>query len=104
MSVERRVVDGVSVRPSLEHSLWLAAIALFGIGDLATTIYFIVAHGAAETHPIGAVAIDQFALWVLVSWKVASFVAFYAFSRAVPREYAVGAPIGLTLFGAFTST
>jgi len=83
---------------------WLFAIALFGVGDLVTTIYFIVEYGAVETHPVGAVAIDQFGLWVLVPWKAAALVGFYAFYRLVPRPYALGVPIGLALLGAFTST
>ncbi|ELY73215.1 hypothetical protein [Natrinema pallidum] len=91
-------------RPSLEPACWLFAIALFGVGDLVTTIYFIVEAGAVETHPIGAVAIDQFGLWVLVPWKAAALGLFYGFYRVVPRPYALGVPIGLALLGAFTST
>jgi len=84
-------------------TVWLVAIALFGVGDLVTTIYFIVEYGAVETHPVGAIAIDQLGLWILVPWKAAALALFYGFYRAVPKPYSLGVPIGLALLGAFTS-
>lgn len=94
----------IYVNISLETALWLFAIVLFGVGDLVTTIYFILEYGAVETHPIGALAIDQFGLWILIPWKGAALAGFYAFYRVVPKPYALGVPIGLALLGAFTST
>ena len=82
---------------------WILAIALFGIGDLVTTIYFIAEFGAVETHPVGGAAIDTLGYWALVPLKVLALGVCYALYRVAPREYAVGVPIGLILLGAYLS-
>lgn len=89
--------------PSLERGLWIAAIALFGVGDLVTTVYFIVEFGAVETHPVGGPAIDALGFWALVPLKAIAFAVCYGLYRLAPREYAVGVPIGLILLGGYLS-
>ena len=89
--------------PDLERRLWILAIALFGVGDLATTVYFIVEFGAVETHPIGGPAIDVLGFWALVPLKAIGIAVCYGLYRLAPREYAVGVPIGLILLGGYLS-
>ena len=89
--------------PRVERSLWIVALLLFGVGDLVTTVYFIVEAGAVETHPIGGPAIDLLGFWALVPLKAIAVVICYGLYRLAPREYAVGVPIGLILLGGYLS-
>lgn len=99
-------LSGLLERPTrdMSTSLWLIAIALFGLGDLVTTIYFIEFYGAVETHPVGAAVINDAGYWALVPLKGLAFAFLYALYRAVPKPHAIGVPIGLILLGAYLTT
>jgi len=88
-------------RITIDDSLWIAAIALFGVGDLVTTVYFIVEFGAVESHPIVAAGLEAAGgLWILAPWKGAAIAVFYGMYRITPDSMAIGVPLGLALLGA----
>jgi len=88
-------------RPRVQ--LWALAVLLFGIGDVATTLYFIATTPATEANPVVATVIGVAGLWVLVPWKVLTVALFYGLYRATPNEWQVGVPIGLVLVGGVVS-
>jgi len=96
-------VEAAAESRQFTQSLWVLAIALYVVGDLVTTIYFIVEHGAVETHHFGSMAIDHLGLWMLVPLKFAAVGVCYAIYRIVPDPYPIGVPVGMILLGVFTS-
>ncbi|WP_226043313.1 hypothetical protein [Natrinema sp. DC36] len=88
--------------PSISTTLgvWLLAVALFGIGDTATTMYFLSTSVATEGNPLVAPALEAVGLWILIPWKTAAIGLFYGLYRLVPDDMAIGVPIGLALLGA----
>jgi hypothetical protein len=85
-------------RLSRKNQLWLLAVLLFGVGDLATTIYFLSQGMNFEGNPI-AVMVLQHGYTYLVAWKVVVFAMFYVLYRGVPRNFQSGVPFGLALIG-----
>lgn len=84
---------------NVDRVLWALSIGLFGVADLASTIYFIGELGAIESHPVADVAIETLGLWILIPWKAAAIGLFYAAYRIVPNPHSLGIPIGLVLLG-----
>lgn len=82
-----------------DAQLWLAAVLLFGVGDLATTIYFLSAGLNVEGNPLAVAVLQHGYLWLVV-WKVGVFAGFWLLYRHAPREIRIGVPLGLTLLGA----
>ncbi|APX98743.1 hypothetical protein BB347_18735 (plasmid) [Natronorubrum daqingense] len=80
--------------------MWIFAVALFGTGDLATTIVFIEIGAGVEGNPIVAPVVESVGTWILVPWKFAAIGVFYLGYRVVPKQIRIGIPIGLTLVGA----
>jgi Mn2+/Fe2+ NRAMP family transporter len=91
----RWTTDGV-----LHRNWWIVAVALFGAGDLALTLFGLVSARAVEAHPIAGRLVATYGVWVLVPVKIAVVGAFYGFYRATPREFRIGVPLGLSLLGA----
>jgi len=87
--------------PSYAPTWWLFAIVLYGIGDTATTLYFIHAGLGVEKNVLVAPILEATGLWILVPWKAAAIGLFYVGYRLVPDDVAIGVPIGLALLGAF---
>lgn len=94
----RRIRLPFSPADPTRGALWTVAVLLFGIGDLATTIYFIDIGIAVEANPIGASIIDYGYEWLVV-WKLLVLALFYGVYRVVPRRVDVGVPVGLLLVG-----
>lgn len=80
--------------------LWVLAVALYGGGDLLTTVFGVSSGRAVETGVVAAGLVDHYGLGVVVPLKLGSFLAFYLLWRAVPNPHAVGVPLGLALTGA----
>ncbi|MFC6720885.1 hypothetical protein ACFQGT_00365 [Natrialbaceae archaeon GCM10025810] len=91
-------------RPTPTVGTWTLAILTFGIGDLATTLYFLSSGQLVESHPIAASILESTGLWILVPWKAAAIAVFYALYRLAPRQYRIGVPVGLTLIGTMITT
>ncbi|AGB31774.1 hypothetical protein C488_14982 [Natrinema pellirubrum DSM 15624] len=103
-SVAHRLRVGYQqIRHSRPSRLWLAAIALFGVADIATTTYLVTTTPFAEGNPILATLFAEFGVWVLIPIKAVGFVFFYGLYRVVPRTWRVGVPIGLALLGCVVS-
>jgi len=98
-----QLLEDVLSRPRVRSGLWALAVLLFGIGDVATTLYFIATTPAAEANPVVAAAIEAAGLWVLLPWKLITGALFYGLYRLTPREWRVGVPIGLVLVGGVVS-
>lgn len=85
-----------------DRSLWTAAVALWVVGDLATT-WLGLRLGAVERHPAAAQAIEAGGPAVLLPMQLAAlalFVAAYVSLGSVGVRERVGIPIGLALLGA----
>lgn len=82
-----------------EVRLWLAAIALFGVGDLLTTAVGIGLDGVQEAGPLTALVIDRYGLASMVALKTGVLGGFYLLWKRAPRKYRVGVPLGLALLG-----
>lgn len=80
--------------------LWVAALSLFALGDVAITVVGIQYLGAVEAAPVAAGAIGEFGLLVLVPIKVAFVAATYVAYRLVPASVRIGIPFALAEFGA----
>lgn len=78
--------------------VWLAAVVLFGLGDLGLTLVGL-ASGHAEVHPLAGTAVITYGPLVLIPLKIAVIALFYLIYRLTPDEFDVGVPIGLTLIG-----
>lgn len=94
-----RVAPSMLSCPAVHQALWTLAVATYGIGDAATTIYFVATTPALEYNPVVAAVIDRAGLWALVPWKAAAMTLFYGLYRITPATYRVGVPIGLVVLG-----
>jgi len=77
---------------------------VFGVADLATTLYGIGTGVAVETSPIPALVLGSVGLAGLVAWKAVGLAVWYSISRASERVLPGGHPgvvIGLTLYGGY---
>ncbi|SDQ25849.1 hypothetical protein [Natronobacterium texcoconense] len=92
-------VDWALALPSVHHSLWILAVLTYGIGDLASTLYFVSTAPVVEAHPIAAHVTASVGHGILVPWKMAAFLLFYGLYRITPSDYRIGVPIGLVLLG-----
>lgn len=87
------------VTPRVATVLWVLAIGTYGVGDLATTLYFIFTTPVVEGHPIAGPVAESVGHWILVPWKALAIGLFYALYRVVPSPYRIGIPIGLVVLG-----
>ncbi|SNZ05008.1 hypothetical protein SAMN06269185_0749 [Natronoarchaeum philippinense] len=84
-------------------SLWVLAVAVYGVGDLASTLVGLQL-GATESNPIPAALIELspgfLAVVVVLSlWKAATMAAFALVAWRLPSPYAAAVPAGLCLIG-----
>lgn len=81
--------------------LWGSAIALYGVGDIVTTLMGLQTAGVNEAHPVSASILGAYGPAGMVATKaVVIGVAMWASKNVVPREWAVGVPVGLSALGA----
>ncbi len=88
----------VEYRTQMISRSWLAAIATFGVGDVATT-WIALEAGAVEGHPLAAPLIHGLGAWMAIPIKLVAFAVFLGIYRAAPRDVRVGVPIGLSAIG-----
>lgn len=80
--------------------LWGAAAATFGLGDIVTTHYGLQQAGVEEAHPLSDLVLGVGGTPAMIAVKVVVFaVALYAAGNVVPRDWAVGIPVGLLMLG-----
>lgn len=87
-----------------EGALWLAAVALYGVGDTATTVVGLTSGRGAEAGPIAAGLIEAHGFPGLFVLKVVTFGAFYLLWRLVRTPGRVAIPLALLVVGAFVTT
>lgn len=85
--------------PNTVVSLWLIAIAFFGVGDLVTTVIGYSITGVTELSPVISVLLNQHALLTLTTLKTVVIGAFFAIWKYASLPYAVGIPLGLSILG-----
>ena len=76
-----------------------AAVALFGVGDLATTIHGLSQPGGVERNPVGVLALGLGGYAGLVVVKAAVMAATAAVTTLFPDPARQGIPMGLALIG-----
>lgn len=76
------------------------AVALYGVGDLLTTVVGLHGGRATEAGPIASMLVEGYGVAAVVPLKVGSLLLFYLLWRAVPRPHAVGVPLALAVLGA----
>jgi len=93
----------ISKRVAGIGSLWGLAIAVYGVGDLASTLVGLQL-GASESNPIPAALIEFAPGFLAVAvfltlWKAATMAAFALVAWRLPAPYAAAVPAGLCLIG-----
>ena len=97
---EERLVRAITRHSSL---LWVFAILTFGVGDVVTTAAGL-SLGAVESHPLSEIVLTAAGIPGMIAWKALTLAAFVGFAAAVPRQWRVGVPIGVVLWGAVVTT
>lgn len=86
-----------------EHGqqLWVLAVAAYGLGDTATTLYGLTRAGTplAEAGPLASLAFQTHGVVAIVPLKLAVFAFAALFWRFTPRPQAIGIPLALAVFG-----
>jgi hypothetical protein len=82
---------------------WLAAVLLFGVGDVVTTGVGLGTAGVAEANPVAARLFAWSALGGMIVLKGTVFGVGYALWRRVPHPHCTGVPVGLAAVGAFVT-
>lgn len=99
------VSDPFDDRPRSERSsivvprLWLLAFCFFGIGDSVTTVVGLSVPGVVEAGPVVQVLLGSFGVFAIVPIKLVTFSILYLLWQLVPRPFAIGVPLGLTVLG-----
>ncbi|WP_128905498.1 hypothetical protein [Halorubrum amylolyticum] len=74
-------------RPQEFYWLWIAATATYGVGDIVSTIAFLVyVPSIREANPLVAFALDAFGLGGLVALKIAVYLVMLWISVRGARE------------------
>jgi len=82
-----------------QPTLWLLAIAFFGVGDLVTTTIGLRVSGVVDAGPIVGPLIDQYGMGSLLALKFLTIAASYGVWQVVPSPQRVGVPLGLAVLG-----
>lgn len=82
-----------------QSSLWLIAIAFFGIGDVVTTSVGLGAAAVHEAGPLTSVVLDHYGHAAMVVVKLLVLGGFYGLWKLAPGHYRVGVPLGLAVLG-----
>lgn len=87
-------------RPAVRRErVWIAAVLLFGVGDVVTTSVGLATGGVAEIGPATAPLIAAYGLGAMLAVKLLAFGVFFLLWRVVPRPHCAGVPVGLALLG-----
>lgn len=79
--------------------MWALALLLFVVGDVVTTGIGYRMEGVVEASPLPAILLSHFGVIALLGLKVLVVGVCYLLWVLVPREYAVGIPLGMALLG-----
>ena len=90
------VVDRVRAHQS---TLWIAALLLYGFGDLITTTVGLAQRGIVEVGPVANPVVEAYGTPGLVVLKSATLVGSYLAWRLVPPPHRIGIPLGLAFVG-----
>lgn len=87
--------------PLPDHStLVVAAILLYGIGDVVTTAAGLAIPGVVEANPTVRPLLVAYGVPGLIAFKAAVMGCFFAVASRLPARHRVAVPLGLTLVGA----
>lgn len=82
-----------------QSTLWIAALLLYGLGDLVTTTVGLSQQGLDEIGPVAGPVIDAYGTPGLVVLKSGTLVGSYAAWRLLGPPHRVGIPLGLAVVG-----
>lgn len=91
--------DAVPLLGGNDRLLWIAAIALYGVGDTVTTFWGLSTGGVAEAGPIAKPLIESYGRGALFAIKLVVFPAFYFVWRVLKTPGRVAVPFALALVG-----
>ncbi|MFC3957035.1 hypothetical protein [Halovivax cerinus] len=100
---ERRTDEGTGVIGWLlehERSLWILALACYGVGDTITTGLGLASGGATEIGPVVGPLVDRFGSVGLVVAKSSTMAVFYGLWRVLTTPGRVAIPLALAVVGA----
>jgi len=80
--------------------LWAVAVLFFVVGDVVTTGIGYRMQGVVEASPVPAILLANFGIVALLGLKLVVVACCYLLWITVPRQYAIGIPLGMALLGA----
>ncbi len=83
--------------------MWLAAVLVFGVGDVVTTILGLRLATLAETGPVTAPLVAWLGPGVVFPVKTLTFAGCYVLWRLAPSPHRVGVPLGLVVLGGWVT-
>lgn len=86
-----------------QRALWVAAVALYGVGDTVTTVGGLQAGGVVEAGPVAASFVAASGVPGLLALKGLFFAGTFALWSAVDSEGRVAIPLALAVVGAFVT-
>jgi uncharacterized membrane protein len=103
----RNIVGGVGHAPStattgrsaIADRPWAVVLALYVVGDSATTAVSLHWFGLVEANPLVAGLVGSVGVWALPVAKLGALAAYYLLWRALPAPYAAGVPLALATVG-----
>ncbi|MDZ7746886.1 MAG: hypothetical protein U5K28_10400 [Halobacteriales archaeon] len=82
-----------------QRSIWLVAVASYGVGDLLTTLVGLALGRGSEVGPAAAAALAFAGPVGIVVLKLVSLAAFYGLWRIAPEPGRVAIPLALAMVG-----
>lgn len=98
------LADGTRELAEQEGRIWIAALALYGVGDTATTVVGLASGRGAEAGPVAAGLIESHGYPGLFLLKAVTFGAFFLLWRLARTPGRVAVPLALVVVGAFVTT
>lgn len=83
-----------------DRRLWVAALVLFGVGDVVTTHLGLVATNVTEVGPFVKPIVDAYGVSAVIGVKAITLLVAYAGYRILPSPTNIGIPLGLAVLGA----
>ena len=80
-------------------TLWLLAVAFFGVGDALTTGVGLAFADVSEANPVVAPLVRRSPVGAIVGTKVAVLAGSYLLWKRIPHPQRVGIPLGLAAVG-----
>lgn len=82
------------------RALVVAAVLLYGVGDVATTAVGLAVPGIVEANPTARPVLVAHGVPGLIAFKAVVMGCFFAVASALPARHRVAVPLGLVLVGA----